>query len=46
MKVLETDRLVLRPWRTKDVDDFYEYAQNPNVGPNAGCNPMIIKKLQ
>jgi [ribosomal protein S5]-alanine N-acetyltransferase len=36
MKVLETDRIILRPWEIKDLDDFYEYAKNPNVGPNAG----------
>ncbi|MEG0307192.1 MAG: GNAT family protein [Clostridium sp.] len=39
MKVLETKRLVLRPWRIEDLEDFYEYAKNPNVGPNAGWQP-------
>ena len=36
---LETDRLVLRMWSRKDAADLYEYAKNPNVGPNAGWKP-------
>lgn len=37
--VLETERLVLRGWRRKDAAALYEYAKNPNVGPNAGWKP-------
>ena len=36
MKDIETDRLVLRRFKLSDLSDFYEYAKNPNVGPNAG----------
>ena len=36
MKTLETERLILRSWEKSDLDDFYEYAKNPNIGPNAG----------
>lgn len=39
MKAMETGRLLLRPFRRNDLDDFYEYARNPNVGPNAGWAP-------
>ncbi|WMJ88460.1 GNAT family N-acetyltransferase [Anaerocolumna sp. MB42-C2] len=39
MKVLETDRLLLRNWEISDLEDFYEYAKNPNVGPMAGWKP-------
>lgn len=39
MKRIETDRLVLRPWRMTDVDDMYEYAKDPAIGPNAGWEP-------
>lgn len=39
MKVLETERLILRPWRLEDAADMYAYAKNPNVGPNAGWKP-------
>jgi ribosomal-protein-alanine N-acetyltransferase len=39
MVTLETERLALRPWRPEDLDDLYEYAKNPNVGPNAGWKP-------
>lgn len=39
METLETERLILRDWRMSDLDDFYEYASNPNVGPSAGWEP-------
>ncbi|MCL2045117.1 MAG: GNAT family N-acetyltransferase [Oscillospiraceae bacterium] len=31
-----TERLILRPWLTSDLDDFYEYASVPGVGEMAG----------
>lgn len=34
--VLETERLILRPWKDTDLDDFYEYASVPGVGEMAG----------
>lgn len=37
-KVLETDRLILRPFKLEDLDDFYEYASVPDVGERAGWN--------
>ena len=33
---IETPRLILRPWREADLDDFYEYASVPGVGEMAG----------
>ena len=33
---LETDRLILRPWRESDLEDFYAYASVPGVGEMAG----------
>lgn len=39
MITLETDRLILRAFKETDLDDFYEYAKNPNIGPNAGWTP-------
>ena len=36
MKTLETQRLLLRGWETRDLDDLYAYARDPAVGPNAG----------
>ena len=33
---IETKRLILRPWRESDLDDFYEYASVPGVGEMAG----------
>lgn len=44
MKPLFTDRLILRPWNVDDLDDFYEYAKNPKVGPNAGWPPHESKE--
>ncbi len=33
---LETERLILRPWKREDVYDLYEYASVPGVGESAG----------
>ena len=37
--ILETERLVLRPWQESDAESLYEYAKNPEVGPIAGWPP-------
>ncbi|NLJ80027.1 MAG: GNAT family N-acetyltransferase, partial [Firmicutes bacterium] len=34
--VLETNRLILRAWEEKDLDDFFRYASVPGVGEMAG----------
>ena len=34
--ILETERLLLRPWEEKDAEDLYRYASHPDVGPIAG----------
>ena len=34
--MLETERLILRPWEESDAEDLYRYASNPEVGPIAG----------
>lgn len=39
MTTLQTERLVLRPWRESDAEALYEYAKNPNIGPPAGWPP-------
>ncbi len=39
MEILETERLRLRPWTLEDVEAFYLYASNPEVGPGAGWKP-------
>lgn len=41
---IETKRLILRGWCIDDLDDLYEYAKNPNVGPNAGWKPHDNKE--
>lgn len=37
--VLQTERLILRPWRREDLADFYEYASVDGVGQMAGWLP-------
>lgn len=44
METLETKRLILRKFYLSDIDDFYEYCKNPNVGPNAGWKPHESKE--
>lgn len=34
--ILETERLILRPWEESDAESLYEYAKDPAVGPSAG----------
>jgi [ribosomal protein S5]-alanine N-acetyltransferase len=45
MKTLETERLLLRSWTLNDLDDFYEYARDPDIGPNAGWEPHADKAV-
>lgn len=35
-RVLETERLLLRPWQEADAESLYKYAKDPAVGPIAG----------
>ena len=37
--VLETERLILRPWRESDTEECYKYAKDPRVGPICGWRP-------
>lgn len=37
--MLETKRLILRPWQDSDGESLYEYAKDPDVGPPAGWPP-------
>ena len=37
--ILQTKRLILRPWREDDAEDLYRYASDPEVGPPAGWPP-------
>ncbi len=34
--ILQTERLILRPWEEADAESLYEYARDPRVGPVAG----------
>ena len=37
--MMETDRIVLRPWSDSDVETLFKWASNPDVGPRAGWAP-------
>jgi len=37
--ILQTKRLILRPWREEDAEALYTYARDPEVGPPAGWKP-------
>ena len=37
--MLQTERLILRPWREEDAQELYQYAKDPEVGPPAGWLP-------
>ena len=42
--VLETERLILRPWEEADAEELYKHAKNPQVGPVAGWPPHTSVK--
>ena len=33
---LETERLILRPWREEEAEELFKYASDPEIGPPAG----------
>ena len=37
---IKTKRLIIRDLTLKDEEDYFEYASNPIVGPNAGWKPI------
>lgn len=37
--MIETERLILRPWQEQDAEDLYTYASDPEVGTPAGWPP-------
>lgn len=37
--ILETERLILRPWCESDAESLYEYAKDDRIGPIAGWPP-------
>ena len=36
---METNRILLRPWRECDAEALFKYASDPDVGPRAGWEP-------
>jgi RimJ/RimL family protein N-acetyltransferase len=38
-KVMETERILLRPWRESDAEILFKWASDPDVGPRAGWPP-------
>ena len=39
VQILETKRLILRPWSESDAEALFKYASDPDVGPRAGWPP-------
>ena len=37
--MIQTERLLLRPWREEDAEALYKYASDPEIGPPAGWPP-------
>ena len=37
--MIETDRLIFRPWEDSDAEALFRYASDPDVGPRAGWPP-------
>lgn len=41
---METDKIILRPWRESDAEALFKYASDPDVGPRAGWPPHKSKE--
>ncbi len=37
--MMQSERILLRPWRDDDADALFKYASDPEVGPRAGWPP-------
>lgn len=37
--MIETERLILRPWQESEAAILYKYAKDPDIGPIAGWTP-------
>lgn len=37
--MVETERLILRPWSESEAEELFKYASDPDIGPIAGWNP-------
>lgn len=37
--MMQTDRILLRPWQDSDAEALYKYASDPDVGDRAGWTP-------
>ena len=37
--MIETERLILRPWQENDAEALFKYARDPDIGPIAGWPP-------
>lgn len=40
---IETKRLMLRNYKETDIDDYFEYVSQPDVGPRCGWQPYTSK---
>lgn len=38
-RIIDTERLILKPFTLDDAQGLYDYAKNPDVGPRAGWKP-------
>ncbi len=43
--ILKTERLILRPWRSSDLEDLYAYASVDGVGQMAGWLPHESREV-
>ncbi len=39
INMMQTARILLRPWRESDAETLFKYASDPEVGPRAGWPP-------
>lgn len=46
MIVIETERLILRPWQETEADTLFKYASDSDISPIAGWLPLGDKRTE
>lgn len=44
--MMQTERILLRPWQESDAEALYKYASDPIVGDRAGWPPLHLAHQQ
>ncbi len=46
LMILETERLILRPWKESDAESLFKYSKDPEIDPIAGWPLHVLPKYK